>query len=224
MKVCSSPSWLLAPCYCSQVVQRVSDQYGPNHYANAGKHVQLDLHLCSVEEEAKQAMLGQTTQPHLKMMYISTLLDTVFVFCFEQQQLARGATMLAKVRAACDCCCEGCVASCSFCCMTVTDLATMQAISLLAGLVSNNSTRQWWFGTSDLAIFTAAAASFLVDLLDMKMTNQTVSNESPHNYFWWCEGASFPASLFTCYKDLHPAGHDRLSLTAAQASICMSVP
>ena len=79
--------------------------------------------------------------------------------------------MLAKVRAASDCCFQGCVASCSFCRMTITDLAIVQAVSLLAGLVSNNSTRQLWFGTSDLAIFTAAAASFLVDLLDMKMTN-----------------------------------------------------
>ena len=187
------------------MVQRIPDPYGPNHYANAGKHVQLDLHLCSFEEESKQAMLGQPTQPHLKMMYISTLLDMVFFFWFEQQQLARGATMLAKVRVASDCCFEGCVASCSFCRTMFTDLATVQAVNLLAGLVSNNSRRQLWFGTSDLAIFTAAAASFLVDLLDMKMANETVmAYESPHNLLWWCEGPSFPAPLCTNYRDCPP--------------------
>lgn len=64
----------------------------------AGKQkVQLDLHLCQAENQAKR-WIQLSGQNFFKVQHTALLLELVYFFWFEERQLARGAKMLAKVK------------------------------------------------------------------------------------------------------------------------------
>lgn len=65
--------------------------------ACAGDKLQLDLHLCNVVRDSRQGLATDPINPALKLAHTSSLLDLVYFLWFEQQQLERGARLLAEV-------------------------------------------------------------------------------------------------------------------------------
>ena len=67
----------------------------------------------------------------------------------------------------------------------------LQAVDLLAELLPARSHLELWCSDSRLAIMAAAAASFLLNLLDMHCIRLSpMSMQSPHNFMWLGIGQS----------------------------------
>ena len=72
--------------------------HSEQQFEPAGKQkVQLDLHLCQAENQAKR-WIHLSGQNFFKVQHTALLLELVYFFWFEERQLARGAKMLAKVK------------------------------------------------------------------------------------------------------------------------------
>lgn len=68
-------------------------------------------------------------------------------------------------------------------------VAFLQAVRLLAELLTADSQVDLWSSDSAAAKSVAVASSFLLDLLDMHSIRKTeLSLQSPHNYIWYCTG------------------------------------